>query len=120
MVEEVNSFMAVTGMTERQIMSVIAGHIFGFWVLVWYALRLRKRLRCLGYCYIHISDWGIGRLNELKEMHIHNHSVDNTPFLLLDADRDWAACIEYHRGLFREVGLAPPGRRELNYIGETL
>lgn len=95
-------------------------HILGFWVLVYYVVRLRKRLRCLGYCYISIGDWGINKANEAKEYYIDLHGAHVTPFILLRADQEFENMLTRHRQMFAKVGLSPPGQRELNYPIEGL
>lgn len=102
-------------MTGEQFIWLIGAHVAGFWGLFFYVLRLRKRLRCLGYCYIDLGDWGIGRLKDATEYYIYNHGEHLTPFILLESDEQFEHKLSYHRQLFARVGLRPPGNRELQY-----
>jgi len=106
---------------EDQYVLILAGvHVVGFWLLVWYVFRLRRRLRCLGFCYISLGDWGINRLIEAKDYYIDVHGQHVTPFILLEAEQQFQYQLENHRRYFKEVGLEPPGQRELNYPLETM
>lgn len=107
-------------MTEQQVLWLAGAHILGFWALAFYVVRLRKRLRCLGYCYIDLGDWGIGRLIEAKDYYIDVHGEHVTPFILLEAEDQFQHKLAYHRQMFSAVGQQPPGRREQNYITEDL
>lgn len=107
-------------MTDQQILWIIGAHVLGFWALVFYVFRLRKRLRCLGYCYIALGDWGINRLIEERDYYIDQHGRHLTPFTLLEVEDKFKYELESHRRLFAEVGLKPPGQRELGYLLEAL
>jgi hypothetical protein len=65
-----------------------------------YMFRLKKRMRCLGYCYIDIGDWGIGKLIEAKEYYISSHGEHVTPFLMLEAEEQFQHKLTHHRKMF--------------------
>lgn len=107
-------------MTEQQIMWLEGAHILGFCALVFYVFRLRKRLRCLGYCYIDMGDWGMGKIIEARDYYIDTHGEHVTPFILLEAEEQFQHKLTYHRQMFGQIGLTPPGQKEMNYIIEDL
>jgi hypothetical protein len=99
---------------------IVIAHVAGFWLLLFYVFRLKKRLRCLGYCYIDIGDWGMGRVLEAKDYYISQHGEHVTPFLLLEAEDQFRKKLAYHRQLFAATGQKPPGTREMHYPVEDL
>ena len=103
-------------MSDLALLIIIGVHFVGFWALLWYTLRLRKRLRCLGYCYLTLGDWGIDKLIEERDEHIARVGRERTPAQLLNVEDDFKKHLAYDRKLFAEVGLAPPGQRELGYL----
>lgn len=107
-------------MNGEQIAWLLGAHVVGFWILVLYVFRLRKRLRCLGYCYIGLGDWGIKKANDARDYYIDKHGEHLTPFILLRADEEFENLLQNHRRMFSKVGLSPPGQRELNYVLEGL
>jgi hypothetical protein len=107
-------------MTDEHLLWLVGAHVIGFWALMFYMFRLKKRMRCLGYCYIDIGDWGIGKLIETKEYYISSHGEHVTPFLLLEAEEQFQHKLTHHRKMFGEIGLTPPGLREQYYILEGL
>ena len=87
---------------------------------MFYVTRLRKRLRCLGFCYIDIGDWGINKAQEAREDYIRLHGEHVTPFFLLKAPGEFDDLLVKHRRMFREIGMMPPGQKEMNYILEGI
>lgn len=99
---------------------LIVGHVLGFWALVFYVFRLRRQVRCLHYCFIGISDWGIDRLDQATEYYIREHGHHNTPYILLNAHADWDQKSKYYINLTLDAGVRVPKDNHIHYVIEGL
>lgn len=88
--------------------------------LVWYIVRLRRQLRALGYCYLSLGDWALKQLVSARESNEFQFGKEHTPFVLLDAEKNFQAELLRHRRWFDEAGIDPPGDRERLFPVETI
>jgi hypothetical protein len=93
-------------------------HVAGFWLLLFLGLMWRRQVRCLHFCFIGISDWGINKLQEVRDYYIEEHGRDNSPFL--DIEKEWKAKIDYYAGLQKRASIRVPKDNHIDYIMEDL
>jgi hypothetical protein len=74
-------------MIEWLLLTLLIVHVVGFWLLVFRVIRLRRQIRCLHYCFVSISDWGIESVKEVVNYYIEQDGRDNSPFL--DLEENW-------------------------------
>lgn len=105
---------------DNWILAVVAGHVFGFWILVFLVFRLRRQVRCLHFCYVGISDWGIERLSQERDDYIRTHGQQFTPFTLLHVERDWKVKADYYGLMQIRAGVRVPKDNHINFVMEDL
>lgn len=101
------------------LLALVIFHVIGFWLLVFAGIHLGRQVRCLHYCFIGISDWGIDKLKEVRDCYIAEHGKDNTPFFLLDVEKEWKEEIEFYADLLKRVRLRVPTNNHIRYFLET-
>jgi hypothetical protein len=102
------------------LMVVLVGHVIGFWLLLFWIVRLRRQVRCLHYCYVNMSDWGIDRLKAEREDYKRVHGEHLTPFTLLNAERDWKIQADTCAAMMKRAGVSVPRDNHFHYVMEDL
>jgi hypothetical protein len=67
-----------------------------------------------------MSDWAIQKLTSVRDNYIEDHGQENTPFDLLDAEKEWQRLLAHHTDLQLRAGVAVPKDNHINYIMEDL
>ena len=95
-------------------------HVGGFWILLTLLWISRRQVRCLHFCFVGISDWGINKLQEVRDDYIKEHGRDNTPFKLLNVEKEWKAKLDFYASLQKRASIRVPKDNHINYIIEDL
>jgi hypothetical protein len=56
--------------------------------------RKERQIRCLYYCFVEISDWGLRQLKTARDDMIEERGRGGTPDYLLNVERDWGVQVE--------------------------
>jgi hypothetical protein len=72
-------------------------HALGFWLMLALSLRWKRQVRCLHFCFVGISDWGINKLQEVIGYYIEEHGRGHSPFL--DVEDKWREKVDYYFSL---------------------
>ena len=84
---------------------VILFHVAGFWIVLVWAFRLKRQVRCLHYCFTRMSDWGIDKLIEARDVYIEEHGPDNTPYPLVFVTYSWTKELQACLKLMKKAGV---------------
>jgi hypothetical protein len=93
-------------MIEWLLLTLLIVHVVGFWLLVFRVIRLRRQIRCLHYCFVSISDWGIESVKEVVNYYIEQDGRDNSPFL--DLEENWGTKIDHYYGMLKRARVHIP------------
>ena len=81
--------------------------------------RADEQLRCLYYCFMEISDWGIGRVKEIRDGYVSEHGRGLAPTSLLEIEEEWGKEIDALLSLLKRVRFRPPANHRAA-IGDIL
>ena len=95
-------------------------HVIGFWILLFMYRKSCQQVRCLHYCFVGISDWGISTLKQVRDDYIEEHGRDHTPFALLDVEKEWDKEISFFIDLQKRAGVRVPVDNHIHYFDEDL
>ena len=104
--------------TEQWILTLLTVHIVGFWVLLFWVIRLRQQVRCLHFCFVGISDWGIDKLKEILDYYWAEHGKEHCPFT--DAEKQWSAKVDFFSDLMKRAHVRVSPDNHIHYITEDL
>lgn len=97
----------------------------GHWVLIvvtlalaYWTVRLRRQVRCLHYCFVGISDWGIEKLDEVKTAYVVDQGEKNLLSVLRDASQEWQAKITHFSRLIKEAGVSVSAYNHVDFPHE--
>jgi hypothetical protein len=67
-----------------------------------------------------MSDWAIDKVKEIREYYVAESGEEHTPFILLDAEKEWDLQLVSDKDLLRRAGVTVPKDNNFNYIMEDL
>jgi hypothetical protein len=103
---------------EHWILVLVSIQVVGFWLLLFWVVRLRRQVRCLHFCFIGISDWGIGKLREVLDYYNMEYGREHSPFL--DTEKQWQTRIDYYVDMLRRARVRVPADNHIQYASEDL
>ena len=92
--------------------------IFIILALIYWTVRLRRQVRCLHYCFVGISDWGIEKLDEVKTAYIVDQGEKNLLSVLRDANQEWQTESSQFSRQIRETGVSVSPYNHVDYPHE--
>jgi hypothetical protein len=98
---------------EHWLLTIIGIHFLGFWILLFWVVRLRRQVRCLHFCFFGISDWGITNLKEITEYYNENFGPESRPFF--DIEEEWKKETKYYFGLIKSARVRVPPDNHIDY-----
>jgi hypothetical protein len=92
--------------------------IFLILALIYWTVRLRRQVRCLHYCLVGISDWGIEKLDEVKNAYVVDQGEENLLSVLRDANQEWQTKITQFSRQMRKTGVSVSVYNHVDYPHE--
>jgi hypothetical protein len=90
-------------MSDDWVRALAVIHVVGFWVLLFWVIQLRRQVRCLQFCFVGISDWAIDKLRQVRDDYIADRGRHQTPFTLLEVEKEWGEKIKFFLGMLKRV-----------------
>ena len=81
--------------------------------------RLWKQIRCLKFCYVEISDWGVDKLEDVRAHYIQKEGEERIYRPLKHYSESWNGKNEELKSTMRRAGLRPPNLTDLMYPLES-
>ena len=95
------------------------GVVFIFIVLLLLVYRLWKQIRCLKYCYVEISDWGVDTLEDIRAHYSETDGETGVYRPLRNYGEAWNAKNDELKRMMKRAGLRPPNLSDLMYPLES-
>lgn len=83
--------------------------------LITLIVRQQRRILCLRYCYMDLSDWAATKLGSICEDVVANLGRENASDELAHWQDDWKKQLKYHHAMMRRAGLSFVNDSDLTY-----
>ena len=103
---------------EHWLLLLVIIHVIGFWILLFWVLRLRRQVRCLHFCFVRISDWGIDKLKEVLDYYWAEYGKQHCPFT--DTEELWGAKIDFLGDIMKRARIRVQPDNHIHYATEDL
>ena len=76
----------------------------------------RRRLECLRWCYLDLSDWTFNRVRDARDQCVELGGEENIPYALVEVVEECEAMTEHHLQVMKRARVTPPSEADGMYI----